>query len=74
MSTKAFRKIMDGLNEALAVARGEAKPANLHRPTEGLSDDERAGIERGLEDLRAGRFANDEEIAAIFRRVRSFRA
>jgi predicted transcriptional regulator len=39
-----------------------------------LSDDERAGIERGLEDMRAGRFATDEEIAAIFRRARSSRA
>ncbi len=39
-----------------------------------LSDDERAGIERGLEDMRADRFASDEEIAAIFRRARSFRA
>lgn len=39
-----------------------------------LSDDERAGIERGLEDMRAGRFATDEEIATVFRRARSFRA
>jgi len=39
-----------------------------------LSEDERAGIERGLADLRAGRFATDEQIAAIFQRARSFRA
>jgi hypothetical protein len=39
-----------------------------------LSDDERAGIERGLADMRAGRFATDEQIAAIFQRARSFRA
>jgi predicted transcriptional regulator len=39
-----------------------------------LSDDEREGIERGLEDMRGGQFATDEEIAAIFRRARSFRA
>jgi predicted transcriptional regulator len=39
-----------------------------------LSEEERAGIERGLEDMRAGRFATDEEIAAIFRRARSFHA
>jgi predicted transcriptional regulator len=37
-----------------------------------LSSEERAGIERGLEDMRAERFATDEEIAAIFRRARSF--
>lgn len=29
MSKKAFDKISDGLNEALAVARGEAEPAKL---------------------------------------------
>jgi predicted transcriptional regulator len=39
-----------------------------------LSDDERAGIERGLEDMRAGRFATADEIDAIFLKVRSFRA
>jgi hypothetical protein len=38
-----------------------------------LSNDERAGIERGLADLRARRFATDEQIAAIFQRARSFR-
>jgi predicted transcriptional regulator len=39
-----------------------------------LSDGERAGIERGLADMRAGRFATDEQIAAIFQRARSFRS
>jgi predicted transcriptional regulator len=37
-----------------------------------LSEDERAGIERGLADVRTGRFATDEQIATIFRRARSF--
>ena len=32
MSKKAFDKIAEGLNEALAIARGEAKPAKLHVP------------------------------------------
>jgi hypothetical protein len=39
-----------------------------------LREDERSGIERGLEDVRAGRFASDADIAAIFRRARSSRA
>jgi predicted transcriptional regulator len=39
-----------------------------------LSEDERTGIARGLADMRAGRFATDEQIAAIFQRARSFRA
>jgi hypothetical protein len=30
MSKKAFDKIAAGLNEALAVARGTAKPSKLH--------------------------------------------
>ncbi len=38
-----------------------------------LSEDERAGIDRGLADMRAGRFATDEQITAIFQRARSFR-
>jgi putative transcriptional regulator len=34
MSKKAFDKIAEGLNEALAVARGESVPARLHVPAE----------------------------------------
>ena len=54
MSKKAFDKIAKGLNEALAVARGEAKPAKLHVPAEldvksiraklGLSQDDFAAV------------------------------
>ncbi len=32
MSKKAFDKIAEGLNEALAIARGEAEPAATHVP------------------------------------------
>jgi hypothetical protein len=35
-----------------------------------LSDEERAGVRRGLEDMRAGKFATDEEVAAVFNRYR----
>lgn len=34
MGKKAFDKIAEGLNEALAVARGEKKPAKLYVPPE----------------------------------------
>lgn len=34
MSKKAFDKIAEGLNEALAVARGQAEPARLHVPAD----------------------------------------
>jgi putative transcriptional regulator len=33
MGKKAFDKIAAGLNEVLAIARGEAHPAKLHVPT-----------------------------------------
>ncbi|MBV8977047.1 MAG: hypothetical protein JOZ13_06675 [Alphaproteobacteria bacterium] len=35
-----------------------------------LSDDERRGVERGLEDVRQGRFASAEEVAALFARYK----
>ena len=34
MSKKAFDKIAAGLTEAIAIAKGEAKPARLHIPSE----------------------------------------
>jgi predicted transcriptional regulator len=34
------------------------------------TDAEPAGIDRGLADARAGRFATDEEVAAVFARHR----
>lgn len=34
MGKKAFDKIAEGLNEALAIARGESKPAKLYVPAE----------------------------------------
>lgn len=34
MSKKTFDKIAEGLSEALAIARGEAKPAKLYIPPE----------------------------------------
>jgi predicted transcriptional regulator len=36
-----------------------------------LSDDERNAIEQGLADARAGRFASDRDIDAIFEKARS---
>jgi putative transcriptional regulator len=34
MSKKAFEKIAEGLNEALAITRGESEAAKLHIPAE----------------------------------------
>ena len=55
MSEKASDKIAEGLNEALAIARGEAKPAKLHVPAEINV----AGIRNKL-DL------SQEDFAAVF--------
>ena len=45
----------------------EARRVGVYR----LSDDERSAIERGLADMREGRFATDEAIAAIFSKARA---
>ena len=36
-----------------------------------LDPDERVAIERGLEEMRQGKFASDKEVAAVFDRHRS---
>jgi predicted transcriptional regulator len=36
-----------------------------------LNPDERAAIEQGLEEMRQGKSASDEEVAALFNRYRS---
>ncbi len=35
-----------------------------------LNAEERAGVERGLADVRAGRFATDAEVAEVFKPAR----
>jgi hypothetical protein len=49
------------------MAPDNAKHRGLYR----LSDEERAGIERGLRVLRERRFACDERMAEVFRRARN---
>jgi transcription elongation GreA/GreB family factor len=50
-----------------AMEQIEAKHGTLYR----LSIEERAGIERGLRELRERRFASDEAVAEVFRRARN---
>ena len=45
----------------------ETKHLGVHK----LDPDERAAIERGLEEMRQGKFASDEQVAAVFNRYRS---
>lgn len=51
---------------AYAAEIEAALAAGEYQPTEA----ERAGIDRGLADANAGRFASDEEVAAVFARYR----
>jgi hypothetical protein len=44
----------------------EEKHVGLYR----LTDDERAAVRRGLEEMRQGQFASEERVAAIFNRYR----
>jgi len=62
---EAQEELVDAVAQAIDTI--EAKHVGVYR----LSEDERRGIERGLQAMRDGRFATDEEIAAIFRKARS---
>ena len=50
-----------------SIVEIEAKHIGHYR----LSDDERAAVRRGLEEMRQGKFASEERIAAIFNRYRA---
>ena len=49
-----------------ALSDIEAKHVGVYR----LSDDERTSIRQGLADMREGRIAGDDEVAAVFNRYR----
>ena len=49
-----------------AVIEIEERHVGLYR----LTDDERAAVRRGLEEMRQGKFASEERIASIFARHR----
>ena len=48
------------------IAIIEAKHSGVYE----LSDDERTAVRRGLEEMRQGKFASDEEVEAVFSRYR----
>ena len=50
-----------------SIVEIEARHAGVYR----LSDEERAAVRRGLRELREGRLATDEQVAAVFDRFRS---
>lgn len=50
-----------------AIVDIETKYFGIHK----LNAKERAAIERGLEEMRQGKFASDEEVTELFNRYRS---
>jgi len=54
----------DAIEILLAMEAMGAGPATL-------SESERAGVDRGLEDMRNRRFASDENVSALFNRFKS---
>ena len=64
---EAQEELLDAVTDAIDEI--ETKHGGLYR----LSEDEREGIERGLKEMREGKFASDEKVAAIFRKARSSR-
>jgi hypothetical protein len=52
---------------ARSVADIESKHLGVYR----LSDDEREAIRRGLRDMREGRLASDDAVAAVFDHFRA---
>lgn len=53
--------------ELLALAMEiEARQTGVYE----LSEDERACVQRGLDEMRRGKFATDEQVEAVFARYR----
>ena len=52
-----------------AIATLQAIEAELAKPYE-LTQDDRKAIDSGLEDVRHGRIASDEEVSRLFARYR----
>ena len=52
---------------AQSIAAIEEKHLGVYR----LTDDERAAVRRGLQEMREGKLASDDEVAAVFSRYRA---
>jgi hypothetical protein len=53
-----------------AIATLQAIEAELAEPYK-LTEDDRQAIDRGLEDVRLGRIASEEEVSRLFARYRN---
>jgi predicted transcriptional regulator len=73
--TKLAEEILDRIESWPEQARAELIQSLLeieekHVGIYRLTDDERAAVRRGLEEMRQGKFASEERVAAIFNRYR----
>jgi hypothetical protein len=50
-----------------SIVEIEARHTGIYR----LSEEERAAVRRGLREMREGKLATDEQVAAVFDRYRS---
>ena len=53
------------------LMRSVAEIENKHSGVYRLNDEERTAIRRGLREMREGKIASDEEVAALFARYRA---
>jgi predicted transcriptional regulator len=67
-----LERVADWPDDALAeLVRSIVEIETKHLGVYKVSLEERAAIERSLEEMRQGKFASDEEVAAVFNRYRS---
>jgi hypothetical protein len=79
MDTKELKSLLERAEtwpeqaQAELVQVGREIEAEIGQGVYRLSESERNGIERGLAAMREGKFASDEQVAAILRKARSSR-
>ena len=76
MTAKALRDLMGRIDAWPEEAQEEfvrsmASIENKHLGVYRLSDDERTAVRRGLREMREGKLASDEKVAAVFARYRA---
>lgn len=75
MAIKELERLLDRVPswpddaQAAALAYLRIIEKELHEPYE-LTDEDKASIERGLDDARHGRFMSDTAVGALFARFR----
>jgi hypothetical protein len=79
MNTKELKNLLERAEtwpeqaQAELVQVGRDIEAEIGQGVYRLSESERTGVEQGLAAMREGKFASDEQIAAILSKARSSR-